>query len=127
MDFQLVQPFEIEDDAPLLAVNLEDVVILPSQREPRGFQRAERAVLELHDRREGVVYVHALPLSLAVRPLRDEGARDGGNGLDLANEEAGEVNDVRAKIAKHATPRHVLLQAPDDGEVRVENPLLQIP
>ena len=102
---QLVQPLEVEDERALRAVHLEDVRVQPPTRQPRGFQRPGRAVVEL-DRRDELV------VDLATVHERADERRDRG---DLADEVAPEVDQVRAQIAEHAGARLGRVEAPARG------------
>ena len=57
---------------PLAAVDLEAVVVLAAGREARAFERADRAVLEAHERERRVVDVDR---RLSCRIARAAGAR----------------------------------------------------
>src|SRR5882672_1013148 len=128
VDLELVDGLEVEADRALLGVDLEAAEVLAAAGEAGRLHRADRAVLELDGRDEGVVDVD-LAHALAVEPraLLDEGLGHGADGLDLADEEAGEVDQVCAEVAEGARAGDLLLEAPDVGRVVVRHhPLLQV-
>src|SRR5215212_1220706 len=56
VDFQFVEAFQVETNAALFGVDLERIEILAARCEACGFQRAERAILELDRGNKRIVY-----------------------------------------------------------------------
>ena len=81
----------------------------------RRLDRPDRAALELDGGLERVVDA----------PAGQEGVHEAGDGRDLADEEARQVDDVRAEVAERARARLVGLEAPG-VEARVVAPVLQV-
>src|SRR5437867_2357336 len=87
----------------------------PPAATPPRLQGPDRAALELHHGHERVVHVRlARALAVETRAMLDERPGQRADGLDLADEVAAEVDDVRAQVAQRARPRELLLQAPDE-------------
>ena len=101
-DLQLVQPLDVERERRLRAVDLPLEGVAAAEREPRRLDRADRAALELDCGLEHVVDA----------PAREEGVDEAGDGRDLADEEARQVDDVRAEVAERAGACLVRLEAP---------------
>ncbi len=118
---QLVQALEVEGERALGAVDLPAHGVLPAGGEAGGLERADGAALELGDRLEGVVDVDA-----AAGPVVDERPQHARDRLDLADEEAAEVDDVCAEVAERAGACDRPVEPPDLGEGRVEDPVLQV-
>src|SRR5882724_2606839 len=72
VELELVQAFEIPDQAALATVDLEPVVVLAARSEPRALDATNRAILEADEGERRVVHVH-LRLGLRSRkgPLFD--------------------------------------------------------
>ena len=113
---------------PQAAVDLEAVVVLPAERHARRLDRADRAVLEPHQRRRRIVHGDAARLLRVVeqRPGLDERLQVAGHLADLADEEAREVDGVRGDVAEGAGARLLLVEPPDQRDLRVGDPVLEI-
>ena len=112
VDLELVRPLGVEDDRPLRAVDLPAHLVLAAEREPRRLVGADRAVLELDRRLEGVVDVDG-----AAGPLLDERPQDAVDGARLAGEVARLVDHVRAEVAEGAGAGDLLVEPPDLREL----------
>ena len=111
---ELVQPFQVEGERAVRAVDLPTERVLAAGGEAGRLDRAERGPLELDDRLEGIVHFAA----------RSEGSgrrRDSG---DLADQVPGEVDDVRAQVTERTRAGLVPVEAPHVGVGRP--PLLQV-
>jgi hypothetical protein len=98
---ELVHPLQVEDDAPVRAVDLEGVVVLASRCEACGLEGPHGPVLEAREKGRGVVHGHrsrAVATGLQ-RALPDE--RLGGPYYLLygSNEEVRQVDEVGAQVS----------------------------
>ena len=114
-DLELVQPLHVEGERALRAVDLPLERVAAAVREARRLERADRAVRELDRGLDRVVDLAA----------RQERVREAGDGLDLAVEEAREVDDVRHQVAERAGAGRVGVEAPR-VERRVVAPVLEV-
>src|SRR5690606_36031635 len=110
------------------AVDLEAVMVLAAGRHARRLDRADGAVLEAGERERGVVHGD---LSLLVRPVReralvDEPVEQPADLPDLADQEAGEVDRMGGKVAERAGAGGFTAQPPDQRELRVDDPVLEV-
>ncbi len=103
VNLKLVQPLEVESDRALRAVDLPGEGVLAAGAEPRGFDRADGAVLELDDRLEGVV---------DLAPLL-EGSRGPAHRRDFPDEIARQVDHVRAQVAERSRAGGLAVESPD--------------
>src|SRR5262249_43178397 len=110
----LVQPLHVEVEGAFRAVDLPLERVPAAEREPRRLERPDGARLELDGRLDRVVDL----------PAGDEGAQEAGDRSDLADEVAGEVDDVRGEVAERAGAGRRAVEAPEVG-VRVA-PVLQV-
>src|SRR5690606_12388802 len=120
VELQLVEPFQIEAQAALLAVDLKQLVVLAPGRQPRSFQGANRPVFELDSRDKSVVHVN-LTRAAAVgqRALIDKGPGHGTDAPDLADEEAAEIDNVGGEVADGAGARLLAVHTPEARRVVV--------
>jgi hypothetical protein len=88
---------------------------------PGGLERADRPAVERDRGRERIVDVDLAPRSRA-----GEGPRDGGDGGDLADEEANQVDEVGSEVPGRPRARQRPLQAPGGGRVGIAQPILQV-
>src|SRR6185295_1256334 len=125
-DIELVQVLEVELDRALLAADLEAAVVLPARGEARRLEGADRAALELDERDDVVVDVDLAHLLRVVRhrTLGRERPGEARDGLDLADEEPGEVDQVGRQVAERAGTGLGLVVAPDPGHAVVRHPPL---
>ena len=114
-DLELVQPLHVERDRALRAVDLPLEGVAPAEREAGRLDRPDRAALELDRRLERVVDA----------PPGQERVDEPGDRGDLADEEAGEVDDVGAEVAERAGAGLVGLEPPG-VEARVVAPVLEV-
>ena len=114
-DLQLVQPLHVECERALRPVDLPLEGVAPAVGEARGLERADGAVRELDGGLDRVV-------DLAVRQERLREAR---HCLDLAVEEAREIDDVGHQVAESARAGFLGMEAPR-VERDVVAPVLQI-
>ena len=112
--WQLVQALHVERERALRPVDLPLEGVAATEREPRRLERADGAVREPDRRLDRVV---------DLAPL-DERAQEASDLVDLADEVAGEVDDVSSEIAERTRARLGAVEAPDLG-VGVA-PVLQI-
>src|SRR3712207_4880344 len=125
---QLVHALQVEGDATSGAVDLEGVVVLAARGEPRGLEGPRSPVLEAGQEGRGVVHRHLSPPAarLLERALLYEDLRGADDLGYRADEEVGEVYDVRPDVAQSARARHLLTETPDKGQLRVEDEVLQV-
>ena len=136
-ELDLVHALEVEADASIAAVELEMVAVPVAGSEAGGLEGAYRAVLEPRQEKGRVVnsdFAH-LPgrfctqsagLGGKERALLDEGFHHPADGFELAAEIPRQVNNVRVQIAVRAGAGLILLQPPDERELRINDPILQI-
>ena len=126
-DLQLVQTFQVEDDARLLGIDLQALTVLAPSRKTAGLNRAYRAVLKLQQRGKGIVYVHLAHRAVVPGPVLNERARHTRNALHLAHQVTAKIDDMRPQVSQRAAARRRLLQPPDHRQIVVRHhPLLQI-
>jgi hypothetical protein len=121
VDAQLVEPLDVEGDGALRAVDLEREPVAPPVAEARRRDRPGGAALEVDQRLERVVDGHR-----AARALRDDGAHPSGNLGDLADQEPGEIDGVRAEVPERARARLLAVEPPDVRRLGVREPVLQV-
>ena len=143
VELQLVHPLLVERQRAAAAVELDPQRVLPPGREPRRFERRHRAAGEATEEQGGVVDVDGPPLLAArrgepggrrgpldlgrQRPLPDERLGQCRNARQrVPGEVLGHVDDVRPDVAQRARPRRVPAQPPDQRELGVDDPVLQV-
>src|SRR6059058_5881688 len=99
-DLQLVHALHVEAERAAGAVDLPLERVAPSERETRRLDRPDRAALELDGGLDRVV-----DLTTAHERLHETG-----NGTELADEVARQVDHVRAEIAERAGSRLVRIE-----------------
>src|SRR5688572_17066777 len=104
-DLQLVQALHVEGERPLRPVDLPLERIPPAEREPRRLERADGAVREPHGRLDRIVDL----------PVRDERAEKSSDLVDLADEIAGEVDDVCCEVSERSRASLGPVEAPHLG------------
>ena len=114
-DLQLVHALHVEPERALRAVDLPLERVAAAEREPRRLDRADRAAIELDDRLDRVVDPAA----------GDERLDQTGKGCDLADEEPGEVDDVRRQVADRAAAGVLGAEAPR-VEAGILGPVLEV-
>ena len=115
VELELVEALEVECERRLAAVDLPLQAVAMSEREPGRLDRADRTGFELCGGLDRIVDL----------PSRDERASDRGDRGDLAHEEAGEIDHVRAEVAERARAGLVGVETPG-VERRVVAPVLQV-
>src|SRR5205085_459233 len=99
---QLVQPLHVERERALRAVDLPLQRVPASEREAGCLDRSDRAVFEGDGGLDRVVDL----------PSLDERLREPEDRLDLSVEETGQIDHVRAEIAKGARSRLARVETP---------------
>src|SRR5919201_2832341 len=114
-DLQLVHPLHVEVQRAAGAVDLPLKRVTPPEREACRLDRPDRAALELDRRLDRVVD----------SATAHERRHDAGDGPELADEVAREIDHVRAEVAECTGSRLVRIEAPR-VESRVVAPVLQV-
>lgn len=109
-----------------------------SLREAGSFEHAHRAVLKLGDECRAVVdvdFAHGTAGTggggetlhrVGERALLDKRLLHSHDRAEIAGEEAGEVDEVRAEVAERAGAADILLKPPDKREIGVDDEVLEI-
>jgi hypothetical protein len=137
VEVQLVHRLEVEGEAAVRAVHLDADRVLAAAGEAGRLERADRAVAEARGEQRGVVDRDRTGLGRAARreprrprrqgPLLHEGLGEAGDTADDRTDEVlGQVDDVGADVPERPRPRLVLLQPPDERELRVDDPVLEV-
>ncbi len=135
---QLVHRLEVEHQRARAAVDLQAHRVLAPGREPGGLEARHRAPGEPAEEQCSVVDVDSRrgrprrrPTARSKRPAAGARARTSPSAprrpsRPVAGDELRHVDDVRADVAQRARARTVLLQPPDQRELRVDDPVLQV-
>src|SRR5215203_4898268 len=128
VDLELVHALEIECDRPSGAVDLEPVPVLPARRHSRRLHAADRSALEPHQRHRRIVHRYGAALfGMAGERTFLHKCFEMTADLDyLSNEVAGEIYDVRYQVAERTGSRLRAIEAPDQRECGIRDPVLQI-
>src|SRR5829696_963426 len=128
---QLVHPLQVEDQAPLRAVDLERLLRLAPRGQGARLEGPCGSVLEARQERRRVVHRHPIHLRVrAVRPfawtLLDKGLGDAYHLRYGAHQEMREVHQVGAQIREGASSPGLLAKAPGHRSCGVEEPVLEV-
>ena len=137
IELQLVHLFQIERNAPLAAVDFKPVVIAPPGCKSRGFKRAERAIGKSRQKQGGIIHSHAAHCVAGLRAqprvdrfecgtFFDKRGIRADHAVDIPYEVQREVDDMRVQIPVRPGPGLVFFQPPDQREIRIDDPVLQI-
>lgn len=125
---QLVETFEVEEQASIAAIDLNLEEVLPAVRHASRFKTAERSIFKPGKKQRGVIHVHFGFRAGTVwqGTLLDEGFLDSGDFLDIAQEIMGQVNQVGVQVAMWTGAGFGFLESPDTRKIRIHNPVLEI-
>src|SRR5215213_403950 len=128
---QLVHPLQVEDQAPLRAVDLERLLRLAPRGQGARLEGPCGPVLEARQERRRVVHCHPIHLRVrAVRPfawtLLDKGLGDAYHLRYGAHQEMREVHQMGAQIREGASSPGLLAKAPGHRSCGVEEPVLEV-
>ena len=136
-EVQDVHVLEVERDAAARAVDLDADRVLAAEAKrvasktpiapPRKSARKVAASSTVTLPRAGAGRAGQAGVLAGQRPLVDEGAQPAGDAGDgVAGDELGEVDDVGADVAERAGAGLVLVQAPRQRRLRVDDPVLEV-
>src|SRR5215218_4629255 len=128
---QLVHPLQVEDQAPLRAVDLERLLRLAPRDQGARLEGPCGPVLEARQERRRVVHRHPIHLRVrAVRPfawtLLDKGLGDAYHLRYGAHQEMREVYEMGPQVREGAISPGLLAKAPAHRSCGVEEPVLEV-
>ena len=134
---ELIHPLHVEDNRALGAIDFKLVVVLASGSHTGGFKRSNSTTLKAGEENRAVIngdFAHLITglAAQTVINLRKDWTllhkcvHHPGNFRDLTHKVARHVNRMGNQVAMRATASDIALEAPNDREVWIHNPVLKI-